>query len=171
MPGRASRLTRADRAGLGALCLLLALSVSMRVQAYGTGPAAPEPAAAVAAVDLGAGVVLTRAEAVRRVVWTAACPRPVVADFVEPSPHGTDTSLAAPRDPNDRVVYVYRGWTLDGPRAAMALGVLHFVHRAGAVLRMRSASARNALAVKLVVPAGCDTTPEAVMAALRRTRD
>lgn len=171
MPGRASRLTRADRAGLGALCLLLALSVSMRVQAYGTGPAAPEPATAVAAVDLGAGVVLTRAEAVRRVVWTAACPRPVVADFVEPSPHGTDTSLAAPRDPNDRVVYVYRGWTLDGPRAAMALGVLHVVRRAGAVLGANGAATRHELAVKLVVPAGCNTAPEAVMAALRRTRD
>ncbi|MCJ2122855.1 hypothetical protein [Methylobacterium sp. J-077] len=148
--------------------MLLALSVSMRVQAYGIGAAAPAPGAEAASVDLGAGVVMIRAEAVRREIWTAACLRPVIADFVEPSPHGTDTSLAAPRDPNDRVVYVYRGWTLEGPRAAMALSVLHFAHRASAVLRMRAASARSDLAVKLVVPAGCDASPEAAMAALRR---
>ena len=168
MPARATRLINADRAGLAALCLLLALSVSVRVQAYGN-PAPPEPANA-AAVDLGDGVVLPRAEAVRRLVWTGTCPLPVMADFVEPSPHGTDTSLAAPRDPNDRVVYVYRGWTLEGPRAAMQLSVLYFMRRAGAVLGTNGAATRHERAVKLIVPAGCDASPEDAMAALRRIR-
>ncbi|MCJ2055248.1 hypothetical protein MKL09_01630 [Methylobacterium sp. J-048] len=170
MPGHATRLRQADRAGFAALCLLLALSVAMRVQAYGKGVTAPEPGVEAAAVNLGAGVVLPRAEAGRRAVWTGACPLPVTADFVEPSPHGTDTSLAAPRDPNDRVVYVYRGWTLEGPRAAMQLSVLYFMRRAGAVLGLNGAATPHELAVKLVVPAGCDASPDEAMAALRRTR-
>ncbi|SFL26123.1 hypothetical protein [Methylobacterium pseudosasicola] len=168
MPARATRLINADRAGLAALCLLLAFSVSVRVQTYGN-PAPPEPADA-AMVDLGEGVVLPRAEAVRRMVWTAACPLPVTADFVEPSPHGADTSLAAPRDPSDRVAYVYRGWTLEGPRAAMQLSVLYVQRRAGAVLGLNGVATRHELAVKLVVPAGCGASPEEAMAALRRIR-
>ena len=164
---RATPLRAWDHAGLTVLCVLLALSVSMRVHAYGRG-AEPEIGEA-ASVDLGDGVILARAEAVRRLVWIAACPLPVTADFVEPSPHGSDTSLASPRNPDDRVVYVYRGWTLEGPRAAMALSVLHILRRAGAVLRMSGTATRNALAVKLVVPAGCAASPDTVMATLRRT--
>jgi len=168
VPARATRLINADRAGLVALFLLLALSASMRVQAY-ANPTPPEWADAVV-VDLGAGVFLPRAEAVRRLVWTSACALPVRADFVEPLPHGTDTSLAPLRDPNDRVAYVYRGRTLDGPRAAIQLSILSVLHRAGAVLGMNGAATRHELAVKLVVPAGCDAAPEEAMAALRQAR-
>jgi hypothetical protein len=168
VPARVTRLINADRAGLAALCLLLAFSVSVRVQAHGN-PVPPEPADA-AMVDLGEGVVLPRVGAVRRMVWTGSCPLPVTADFVEPSPHGTDTSLAAPRDPNDRVAYIYRGWTLEGPRAAMQLSVLYVLRRAGAVLGLNGVATRHELAVKLVVPAGCDASPEEAMAVLRRIR-
>jgi hypothetical protein len=162
------RLRAADRTALAVLCLLLVLSAAMRVYAYRNAAVGWEPGGEVAAVDLGEGVFLSRAEALHRAIWISACTRPVVADFVDPSPHGTDVSLVAPRDPNDRVVYVYRGWTLEGPRAAMELSVLHFARRAGAVLRMSAASARSELAVKLVMPAGCAMTPDDAMAALRR---
>ena len=59
---RATPLRAWDRAGLTVLCVLLALSVSMRVHAYGRG-AEPEIGEA-ASVDLGDGVILARAEAV-----------------------------------------------------------------------------------------------------------
>lgn len=168
MPHSATRLRTADRACLGALCLLLALAVSIRVYASRDGTVGSEPIGEAAAINLGEGVVVTRADAVRQEIRTSTCLRPVVADFVDPSPHGTDVSLVAPPNPNDRVVYVYRGWTLEGARAAMKLSVLHYMHRAAAVLHLSPASVRSELAVKLVVPAGCDASPDAVMTALRQ---
>lgn len=153
-----------DRAGLAALCLLLALSVAVRVHAYrNDGPAA---AVEAEVIDLGAGVHLPRTGAVRRMIWTGACSRPVIADFVEASPHGRDASLSVADDPDDRVAYLYRGRVLEGRHAAMSLSLLHFVRRAGAVMMVGGAVARDELAVKLTVPASCDAPLHEVVSAL-----
>ncbi|GJE40416.1 hypothetical protein ACFQFG_18200 [Methylobacterium persicinum] len=166
MSGPAMRLRTADRTALAILCLLLAASVSARVSAGTALAPGSTPAAATDAVDLGNGVSVLRRDAVRRSVWIATCPAPVTADFVEPSPHGSDTSLASPPNPNDRVVYLYRGWTLEGRRAAMELGALYFMRRAAAVLRLSGSGARDELAVKVIVPDGCSASPGEVMAHL-----
>lgn len=167
MPDLSARLRTADRTALTVLCLLLVISVTARIYAYKAAPGS-ELAALSDAVDLGDGLYLSRRDAVRHSVQIASCAAPVTVDFVEPSPHGSDTSLALPPDPNDRVFYVYRGHTLDGPRAAMKLNALYFLRRAGAVLRISGSGARDQLAVKVIVPAGCGATAEDAMAALRQ---
>lgn len=155
-----------DRAALLALCLLIVGSVALKVEAYQGGPE-PSPSND-RAVDLGQGVTVPRSGAARRGVRVGACLDPVTADFVDPSPHGEDASLAAPPAPGDRVVYVYRRWTLGGRLATAELGALHFARRALGVLRMGGDAARREMAVKLTIPAGCDASPEDAMAALRQ---
>ena len=122
----------------------------------------------VEAIDLRGGVSLPRGPAVRREVLLDGCWTPVTVEFVEPSPHGRDASLAAPPDPGDRVFYAYRGWTLSGRLAATGVSVLHFAWRAAAVLRLDQARGRDALAVKMTVPAVCLAGPEDALAALRQ---
>jgi hypothetical protein len=155
-----------DRAGLTVLCLLLVLSLFLRVHTYRIDGVAP--VAAAAEVDLGEGLHLSRAAATRRVIWVAACPRAVIVDFVSAVPHGRDASLIAPDDPDDRVAYVYRGQVLDGRYATTALSLLHFVRRAGAVMYLGEAVAWDELAVKLMVPANCDVSLQEVVNALRQ---
>lgn len=168
MPGLSERLRTADRTALAVLCLLLAISVSARIYVYWTMAPGSELAAVSDAVDLGDGVSLPRKDAVRHWVQISSCAAPVTIDFVEPSPHGSDTSLAPAPDPNDRVFYLYRGSTLGDPRAAMKLNALYFLRRAGAVLRISGSEVRDRLAVKVIVPAGCGVSPEDAMAALRQ---
>lgn len=166
MTGPAARPRATDRAGLAALCLLLVLSVAVRVQAYRTDGQAPATEAEV--IDLGDGLHLSRASALRRSIWVGACSRPAVADFVEASPHGRDASLTAADDPGDRVAYLYRGRVLEGHRAAMTLSLLHFIRRAGAVIKVGEPAARDELAVKLTVPANCEAPFDEVVSALRQ---
>lgn len=168
MPGFSARLRTADRTALAALCLLLAISVSARVYTYRTTAMGPELTVSNDVVDLGDGVSLLRSDAVHHFVQIGSCAAPVAVDFVEPSPHGSDTSLALPPNPNDRVFYVYRSSILGGPRAAMKLSALYFLRRLGAVLRMSGSEAQDHLALKVIVPAGCGASPEDVMSALRQ---
>jgi len=104
----------------------------------------------------------------RHLVRMASCSEAVTADFVEPMPHGGDTSLASSPDPNDDVFYVYRDRIFDVPYAATKLGLLHLLLRAGAVVRLNGAVARGELTVKIVVPVTCHAQPEDVMAVPRR---
>ncbi len=157
-------LKRADRFALVAICTLLVLSALIRVHSAWVR----DPVVAVESVSLGEGVSLPRAETGRRAVWIASCGVPVPVDFVDPAPHGADLSLASPPFIGDRVYYAYRGQVLDGQLAAMKLTLLHFARRAGAVLHILRDEGQNERAVKFVVPAGCDATPDEVMDALRR---
>lgn len=161
-----ARRTIVDRAGLAVLCLLLMLSVIVRLHTYRINEVAPAAAAVV--VDLGEGLHLSRAAATRRVIWVVACPRPVIVDFVEAVPHGRDASLIAPDDPDYRVSYVYRGQAVEGRYATTALTLLHFVRRAVAVVSWGETTASDALAAKLAVPTSCDLSPQEVMDALRQ---
>ena len=164
MSGGTPSLRGADRSALVAMCALLALSALIRVHsAWGR-----DPGAAVERVSLGDGVSLTRTEAVGRTVWTAACDAPVTVDFIDPAPHGADSSLAPPRYPGDRVYYVYRGQVLYGRFAAMKLTISHFARQAGAMLHILGGGGQDERAIKFVVPTGCDATPDEVMDALRR---
>jgi hypothetical protein len=157
-----------DRAALLALCLMLAAALAMRLFEYEGVARETGDTGGVEAIDLGGGVSLPRGAAVRRQVLLGACWAPVMIDFVDPSPHGRDASTAVLPNPGDRVFYAYRGWTLGGRLATAGMGVLHFAWRAGAVLRMDGAGGRNALAVKVTVPAGCGVRPEDALAALRQ---
>lgn len=168
MPSSSHRLITADRLGLVVLSLSLALSVSVRIHAYTRAEADPAAFTETEPVDLGDGAFLPREDAVHRTVAPTGCSAPATVDFVDPFPHGVDTSLAAPRDAGDRVYYVYRGRTLHGRFAAVELGVLHFIRLAGAVIRFNGLRGREDRAVKLVVPAGCDASPETLMDQLRR---
>lgn len=155
-----------DRVGLTVLSLLLLLSVAARIHAYRNDDAGS--AVEAQSVDLGEGLHLSRARAVRRVLWIDRCAQPATADFVEASPHGRDASLAVPDNPGDRVAYVYRGQVLDGPRAAMMLSLFHFLGRAEALFDLNAPVARDELAVKLIVPASCDAPLGEVADALRQ---
>lgn len=166
MSSRSKSLRSADRIGLAALCLLLALSVSVRLHTYAAGGTASGGVGG--AIDLGDGVSLPRDRAARRLVWTGTCAAPVTVDFVEPSPHGNDTSLAVTADPRDQVFYVYAGWTFGDRHAAMKLSMLYVLRQAIAIVRIDAPGTRGERAVKLVVPAGCQATPDDVMDALRR---
>jgi hypothetical protein len=159
-----ARLRTADRAALAVLCLLLLASVSARIVAYRAAASAPD--AKTDTIALGDGLALPLRHSGRRLLRIAACPTPVLVDFVEPSPHGRDTSLVASPDPSDRTAFVYRGWTLDGPRAVMKLSMLYFMYRAGAVLGVSGPVAGDERAVKLVVPGTCDAAPDAILSAL-----
>ncbi|MGU3667796.1 hypothetical protein ACLBX9_26725 [Methylobacterium sp. A49B] len=164
MSSHAARLRTADRATLMVLCLLLLASVSARIVAYRS--AASDSDANTVTIAPGERLALPLHHAGRRLLRIAACPTPVLVDFVEPSPHGRDTSLMASPDPSDRTTFVYRGWTLAGPRAVMKLSMLYFMYRAGAVLGVSGPFAGDERAVKLVVPGTCDAAPGAILSAL-----
>lgn len=157
-----------DRLAVVALCLLLVLSVATRLMP----PADATPTAGVGdpavVVDLGEGVGLPRAAAGPRAVLVGACWAPVPVEFVEPLPHGTDTSLAGPANAGDRVFYAYRGWMLGGRFSLTELAILHLAWRGASILRLNGAAARDTLAVKLTIPAGCAAAPEDALAALRQ---
>lgn len=155
-----------DRIALAALCLLLSLSVAMRVLPAGD-PVTHAAATGRPIVDLGDGVVLRAATAPRDVL-IGACWTPISVEFVEPAPHGADTALAGPKNAGDRVFYAYHGWVLAGRFAATELTILHFAWRGASVLRLNRTAGRDTLAAKLTIPAGCEASPEEALAALRR---
>ena len=158
----------ADRIALAVLCLILAGSMSMRVYMHVVAVETTDPADERDPVDLGKGVYLSRAALESRTVPVAHCRAPATISFVEPSPHGDAASLTAPPNPADRVYYAYRGHTLADRFAATKLRVAYFARRALGLLRVTGGVGPDDLAVKLIVPADCDVSPEDVMAALRR---
>ncbi len=162
------RSETADRLALTALCLLLALSVATRMLPHGVTTAVAGAADQVAAVDFGEGIVLPRNAFEPRFVLRGPCRTPIPVEFVEPSPHGVDASLAGPQNAGDRTFYAYRGWILGGRYATTALAIRHFLWRGASVLRLNGTAGRDRLAVKLIMPAGCEIAPEDVMTTLRR---
>lgn len=168
MPGLPAHLRTADRTALAALCLLLVTSVSERIYAYSLAAPGTEPTTEVTVIDLGGGIRWLRTDGARQKLRIASCPAPVTVDLVEPSPHGRDASLAVPPNPGDQAFYVYRGWILHGPHAAMKLGALYFLRRVGALVGIGGPSVRDELAAKVIVPASCHASPEDVLAVLRR---
>lgn len=172
MPAQPANLTPWAHGGLALMCLLLVASVTGRVYAYrhlseGDGLEAWDVSGAP--VDLGGGVLLPRSAARHHVVTLAFCPAPASVDFVAASPYGSDPSLVGAPHPDDHVFYVYRGWNLGSRAAAIGLNALYFARRAYARLAMQKVSATDDLAVKIIVPAGCDVGPDTVMSVLRST--
>lgn len=170
MPAQPANLTPWARSGLALLCLLLAVSVGVRIYAYQqqseSGKAVGE--AAGAPVDLGAGILLPRSVAQHRSVQVNSCRAPASIDFVQASPYGSDPSLVGAPRPNDHVFYVYRGWNLGSRFATASLNAIYFTRRAYARLAMRKNPATDDMAVKVIVPADCDASPNDVLTALRR---
>ena len=119
-------------------------------------------------VDLGEGVFLPRAEVGGRTVSVPSCNDPTTVYLVSPSPHGVGASLDAPPNPDDRILYAYRGRTSGGRFGSTEVSVAHFARRALGVLRLPGGAEVEDLAVKMIVPAGCDASPEGIMAALRQ---
>lgn len=157
-----------DRVALGALCLLLVLSLATRVFLGGDALTGSAAAGRAGAVDLGGGVVLSRTATAPRDVLIGACWTPIPVEYVDPSPHGADTSLASPENAGDRVFYAYHGWVFSGRFAATELAFRHLIWRGASILRLDGIGGRDTLAVKLTMPAGCAADPEVAMVALRR---
>ncbi len=76
--------------------------------------------------------------------------------------------MIVPRDADDRVFYVYRGWVIGGHYAPTALSVLEVARRTFDVLSLRGSAEPTALAVRFTIPARCNAWPEDVLAELRR---
>jgi hypothetical protein len=159
MPAQPASLTPWARSGLALLCLLLAVSVGVRIYVYQqqseSGKAVGE--AAGAPVDLGAGVLLPRSVAQHRSVQVNSCRAPASIDFVQASPYGSDPSLVGAPRPN-----------LGSRFATASLNAIYFTRRAYARLAMRKNPATDDMAVKVIVPADCDASPNDVLTALRR---
>ena len=164
-------LTAPARGCLILLSLLLAASLAIRIHAY-AGPSEPAGAPARAVVlppiDLGAGVSLPRALAGQYRVPAGACPSPALVTFVWAGPYGSDPSLVDAPHPGDRIAYVWRGWNLRHRFATIGLNGIYFARLAQARLTTGRNPAADDIAVKIVVPAGCDAAPEDVLAAFRR---
>lgn len=171
---RPPRRSAARNAGSGRTCLallcLLAVSITIRLSAYAHSSETAERAgleAASPSIDLGAGIRLPRAAAGRYSVPVGLCRRPAVVTFVWAGPYGSDPSLADAVQPDDRIAYLYRGWNLGDRFATIGLNAVHFARRAYARLTTGTNPPADAMAVKVIVPAGCDATPEDVLAAFR----
>lgn len=153
------------------LSILLSASLAIRTYAYAR-PADPgeltSPGAALPPIDLGADVSLSRARAGRHHVVAGSCPSPALVTFVWVGPYGPDPSLEDAPHPDDRVFYIYRGWNLGRRFATIGLNAIYFVGKAYARLSTGRNPLAHDLAVKIVVPAGCDASPDDVLAIFRR---
>lgn len=171
MPAQPASLTNWARGGLVLLCLLLVASATMRIYVYQHPFEASVTEAKTAIgtpVDLGDGILLPRADAVHHTVQLRACAAPASIDFVEAHPYGSDPSLVGAPRPGDRVFYVYHGWNLGSRFATTGLNVIYFARRAYARLALQKNPAADNLAIKIIVPAGCDASSDDVLTALRR---
>lgn len=159
------------RGGLFMLCLLIAASISMRMNIYLEGSKVEDMRsweASGAHVDLGRGVLMPRVAARPLALRARFCPTLIAINFIAVSPYEADpTPIGAPQL-GDHVFYFYHGVKLDGRFITVGLNVIYFTRRAYARLTMRRNTAADDLAVKVIVPASCDTSPEDVMTALRR---
>ena len=156
-----------DRSALAALCLLLVLSVAIHLLPQDGATTEPATADKARPVDLGDGIVLNRSATGPRDVLIGACWTPIPVEYVEPSPHGADTSLAGSKNAADRVFYAYHGWVFGGRFAATELILRHLIWRSVSMLHLDGVGGRDTLAVKLTMPAGCQASPEEAMVALR----
>lgn len=164
-------LTAPARGCVILLSLLLGAALTLRVYAYAR-PTDPHGASALEMtdppIDLGAGILLPRALAGRYTVPVSSCPAPALVTFVWAGPYGSDPGLADARQPDDRVFYVYRGWNLGHRFATVGLNAIYFTRMAYARLSTGRNPAADAVAAKITVPAGCDASPDDVLAVLRR---
>ena len=167
MSNVSARLKVVDRVALALLCLILAAAVSTRFYSYGIGGAGVADQTSDA-VDLGAGVSLPRATSVSRRVQIGSCSTPATIHFVSPSWVGVDPSTVTSPDLDDRIFYAYRGTTLGGRFAWVELIMVYVARLASGLLSMSRHIGATDLAVKIIVPAGCDATPDKVLVALRR---
>ncbi len=169
MAAEPANLTLWARSGLILLCILLSASVAMRIYAYRqqseSGTVVRNDTDVPA--DLGDGVLLPRSAAQHRTVQVATCSTPASIYFVMVSPYGADPSLVGAPRPDDRVFYVYRGWNLGRRYATISMNAIYFARRAYYRLTTQNALTTDELAVKIIVPAGCDTSSEDVLTALR----
>lgn len=170
MPAQPTNLTPWARSGLIVLCLLLAASVTVRSYAYqqrseggtvGWG-------AFGAPVDLGEGILLPRAAARPLTLRVEPCTSPVSVNFFRTGPYEPDPSLVGTPRPNDRVFYVYRGLNLGNRFATVSLNAIYYARHAYARLTMRQKPAWDDIAVKIIVPASCEASPNDVIAALQQ---
>jgi len=158
----------------GCLVLLsLLLGASLAIRAYAHAQSADSggiaaPGASFPPIDLGAGAALPRASAGRHRVVAGSCARPALVTFVWAGPYGSDPSLVDAPDPDDRVSYIYRGWNLGHRFATVGLNAIYFIRLAQARLSTGRSPAADDIAVKIVVPAGCDAAPDDVLAAFRK---
>ncbi|MCJ2021745.1 hypothetical protein MKK84_30765 [Methylobacterium sp. E-065] len=164
-------LTAPARGCLVLLSLLLGASLAVRAYAHAqaadpSGIAAP--GAGFPPIDLGAGTSLPRASAGRHRVAAGSCARAALVTFVWVGPYGSDPSLVDTPDPEDQVSYIYRGWNLGHRSATVSLNAIYFMRLAQARLSTGRSPAADDIAVKIVVPAGCDATPDDVLAAFRK---
>jgi hypothetical protein len=170
MSAIASRLTPAACC-LAALCVLFAAASAARLDAYagaatGTGSAVRELPAH--SVDLGAGVMVARSASWPRAVPVGPCREPTLVDLVPVGPSAADPATAGDLRPSERITFLYRGWTLDGRFAAVGLNALYVARWAYARLTRQMKPATHEWAVKILVPASCDASTDAVIAALRQ---
>jgi len=170
MPARAVPLTPWTRGGLGLLCALVVASLVVRVEVSRRQPPPGHRDGREASdgpVDLGMGGLWPRAAAGPLTMRVAECAAPIAVDFVQASPYQPDPSLVGRPGPTDRVAYVYRGRLLDSRFITIRLNAIYLARLASARLTGERMPAIDELAVKVIVPAGCPVSPEAVMAALR----
>ncbi|WP_342107804.1 hypothetical protein [Methylobacterium sp. SI9] len=152
------------------LGLLLGASLAIRAYAYAR-PADPSamtaPETALPPIDLGAGVSLPRARVGRYRVAAGSCSGAAHVTFVSVGPYGPDPSLEDAPHPGDRVSYTYRGWNLGRRYATIGLNAIYFASKAYARLSTGRNPTVHDLAVKIAIPAGCDASPDAVLATFR----
>jgi hypothetical protein len=166
----ASRLTPAARC-LAALCVLFTAANAARLYAYegaGTGPALAARESPAPSIDLGAGVLLAHAASWPRAVSGDSPQEQDSIDLVPIGPSAADPATAGNLQPADRVAFLYRGWTLDGRFAAVGLNALYVARWAYARLTSQTKPAIHERAVRIIVPAHCDASADAVIAALRQ---
>lgn len=164
-------LTGWTRGGLALLCLLLGLSLTTRVYRSFSLPDAHEAAAedeTGGPVNLGRGVVLPRAAAVDRIVPVDGCLVPPSLYFFRAGPYGMEASLVGSHAPQDRIAYVYDGWTLGDGAATVGINAIYFARRVYARVTLHKKLAADDLAMKIVIPARCNASVDDVMTALRR---
>lgn len=153
------------------LSLLLGTALAVRIYAYAVPSDMGEAAIFETTdppVDLGAGVLLPRTLAGRYNVPVGSCPASARVTFVWAGPYGSDPALADTLQPGDRTFYIYRGWNLGHRFATVGLNAIYFTRRAYARLSTGRNPAADTVAVKIIVPGGCDASPDDVLAALRR---
>ena len=172
MSARPATLTPWARGGLAALCVLLAASVLVRTYAYrqGSEDGAAARDAPGGGVDLGRGVLLPRDAAKPLAISVASCSVPVSVSFVRARPEAPDPSLVGRPEPAGRIVYVYRGWDLGSRFVTLSLNAIYVARAVYARMTMGALPATDDLALRIVVPPGCEASPEQVMSVLRSTR-
>ena len=172
MSARPATLTPWARGGLAALCVLLAASVLARTHVYRQGSEGGAVArdASGGPVDLGRGVLLPRSAARPFTAQVEPCWAPVSVDFVRVRPYDPDPSRVGRPRPVGRVFHVYHGWELGRRFVTIRLNAIYVARTAYARLTLRAIPATDELALRIVVPPGCDASPEQVMSVLRSIR-